>query len=311
MILAFHGKLSSNNSEIDNMLVKYKRIATDLDRPLLSKELKDNFNITENDYLEKKELIVELKKYFKYKYAFDKMFFSNLRLVVSVAKNYHSKLDILDLINEGNFGLLKAIEKYDTTLGFRFSTYATYWIKQYINRIIVNSHGLIRIPENYYHEIKKYKKAVELLEKEEKRNLDIEEISKKLNIPLKDILEYNTYIYDYVSLDKPVGEDNDLSVIDFVATDDSVDKTVFENTLKEDISIITECLNERELKVIKMRFGLFEYDGIGRTLNEISKELRLSVERTRQIENKALFKMRRYARYDDRAKELVKYIKSI
>ena len=308
-LLLFYGKLSSGNEIVEEKLLNYKKLYQQLGHYLTKDELKRYFNISSTTELfTKKELLIEIKKFMSYKYAFDKIFVSNLRLVVSIARKYHCNMELLDLINEGNLGLMKAIEKYDVSLGYRFSTYAIHWIRQTINRVVINNNNSIRIPEKYYCEMMKFRRNVENLEKTEGRKLSNDELSEKLDIPLKTIDEYNRTFFEYVSLNQPIGDEGDMSILDIVASDGEIDDELVDESIKSEINTIFDYLNEREALVLKMRFGLGEYTDNEMSLSKIAKILSVSTERARQIEYKALFKLKRVAKYDKKIKSLKSYI---
>ena len=308
-ILNLYSKINIHEGSTVEDLLKYKRISAALGRPLDSEELKKHFNIDNSHQpIKEVELLNDVKDFIEFKYAFDKFFKSNLRLVVSVAKKHYSNLDFLELISEGNIGLLRAMRKYNPSLGYKFSTYAVYWISQSMDRAITKYNSTVRLPDNYYHEIRKFKKEVEALEKQEERELNASEISEKLNIPIEKVYEYQNHMFEMISLNKPIGEDSDMSVIDMIAKDDDIDEVVFSNSLKDDISVLFQQLNERECKVIKMRFGIGREDGGTMTLPEISKELSVSVARVRQIEARAIMKMRRLGRSSSSGKSLKYYL---
>ena len=146
-IIAFYTKLNSNNDKTIEILKKDLKEAKKVNRALNKDELLSAFNISEEIALEEKELLYEIKEFMNYKFAYDKMFLANLRLVASIAANYHSNIDFMDLVNEGNLGLMRAIYGFDVTLGNKFSTFATYWIKFFIRRAAINSYRMMKVPE--------------------------------------------------------------------------------------------------------------------------------------------------------------------
>ena len=308
-LLSLYSKLNSSDNAVEEKLIKYQKISKELGRALNEDEIKEYFDIDSNkEKLSEKDLLNEVKDFMSYKYAFDKMFVSNLRLVVSVAKYYRNKGELLELINEGNLGLYKAIEKYDSSLGFRFSTYAIWHIKQMIKRSISNNNA-IRVPEYFSRLIAKFKNDVEELEKKEERELSLIELSEKLDISLDEIMEYQRYMYNPVSLDQQVSDDSDTSILDLIPRDDSIEEDVFQSTLRDDIKILLGYLTSREEAVIRIHFGIGNDNGKNMSFTQIGKIMNVSPSRVSQIEARALFKMRRFSKRNKDLNELRYYLK--
>ena len=294
---------SSKKEGTDNLIYRYlkvyEQIYKKLNKTSNCKELKYYFNELipnglfynfSEEKIDDENLLKEVNDYLKYRIACDKMINSNLRLVVSIAKKCKSKIDLLDLINEGNSGLIKAVEKFDISLGYKFSTYDTYWINQSIYKYIITQSSSIKIPQGFLQDVRNFRKKLNILEHQYGRKLTPEEIKNELNIKSEQIIEYLSYNLNVISLDQPL-EDEDNSLNDIIPDKNiDIEEQIIKETLKNEITELFSGLTDNEIDIIKMEYGIDTERSY--SSKEIGKILGMTEQKVVFIRNKALRKIR-------------------
>lgn len=283
---------SSELNKVKNLAVDIKGISVDDPVKMYLKEIGKISLLTAEEEVELAQRMEKGDVYAKRRLAE-----ANLRLVVSIAKRYVGRgMQFLDLIQEGNLGLMKAVEKFDYTRGFKFSTYATWWIRQAITRAIADQARTIRIPVHMVETINKLVRIERQLIQSLGRDPTNEEIAKEMGIDVEKVREVRKIAQEPVSLETPIGEEEDSHLGDFIEDETAVapDEAANYTMLREQLDEILSTLNHRERKVLELRFGLT--DGTPRTLEEVGKEFNVTRERIRQIEAKALRKLKHPSR---------------
>lgn len=293
---------SESNSVIFNKLRKYVSIKKSLNRFLNEEELLKYFNISEKYELDDNTFLKDVNNYVLYMNARDKMTCSNLRLVSSVASKYSYKtnVDFLDLASEGTIGLMKAVERFDVDLGYKFSTHAMWWIRQSILKYLATNLSDYKVPFSYYKEVKEFRELVNKLEKEAGKKLTVDNLMILTGFSRDAIIDYLNYQSRAVSLDTPIGDEEDSTLGDFVlAEEEDMIGSLFQSNMGEEIEEkLFKFLTEEEIEIVKLRFGLNESQE-NMDIYSIAKLLHKSRSRINNIFNRAFIKMRHAAKRED------------
>ena len=303
---------------IDYYVGKYEKLINSLGDIPKYDELCNLFSLdSEYDVFKKNDLsnhidvvylFSQLRDYLKVNRSFEVLVNSNLRLVLSVVKKYNCTSDLLDIINVGNLGLIEAIKRFDLTKGCKFSTYAIYWIRNYVSRYLLSTVSELSITREFAKEILDFKTSLHMLKVKHKRSLSVNEIALELGMSVSKVLELLTSCFKVRSLDEAIGSDWEETYGCFVVGDDDIESEICYKLLKDDISVLFANLKPREIEIIKLRYGIGTIDGEGLTLREISIRLNISKERVRQIENVTLEKLRGRVKKNIKVRELGDYL---
>ena len=306
ILMHFYTKMDKkNNSNILLILNYYLKLANKLNRSLNKNELLKYFKIKDADnILEESELLAEIKDYLEYFTAHQAVINSNLRLVVSIANKYSDKADILDLINEGNFGLFIAIDKFKLEYNTKFSTYATYWINQKI-RVAIPKQKINPTSKYYLEKIWQLNENIKNAEQKDNKTLSDAEIAQKFNIDITALTCLKNNYKGALSLNVQSANEN-VMMVELIQSDFNTEKEVFNHTLKTDIDTIFSNLGPREIEIIKARYGFYNYP---MTYKEIGDKLGISGERVRVIEKRALERISSLAKYNNKYESLKDYLR--
>ena len=312
MYLKEIGKISLLTQEEERLYSEQVLVGREAREELDKIEKQIELDAKEGKEVKTPEEILGAEKYAEYEAAIDvaqnakeKLISANLRLVVAIAKKYISRgLQFLDLIQEGNLGLMKAVDKFDYKKGYKFSTYATWWIRQGIARAVADQARTIRIPVHMVETINKLVKIQRQLVQELSREPSIEEIADRMGISVEKVQTIQRIAQDPISLEQPVGEEDDSSLGDFISDPSALDPYEYtaKRKLRKELDGVLATLTPREERVLRLRFGLI--DGRCRTLEEVGKEFNVTRERIRQIEFKALRKLK----HPTKSKKLVDFL---
>lgn len=300
------------NSECLKLINKYYKNTKIAGRALNESEIlyifnKDLSNI--DIQLDETELLKHVNMFVKYGIAKEKMMKSNLKLVVNIANKYKNigNCDFLELIGEGNIGLMRAIDKYDVDLGFKFSTFAVWWIRQGIVTFIYNNRGNLSVSRHFLESVSNFNKQLDELKTRTGKNYNANELASIFNLSVETVVEYLNYSDSLVSLDQPVGEDEENTILDFISdSSDSINDRINDLALKTDLLALFEGFSERDIDIIKLRYGIDTY---AHSLESIARKYNITRERVRQIEYRLLKKMKKKIVYNQKVSKYKLYQK--